>query len=275
MKTRILSGLTAATLTILLFLYGPIWSLLAVELAAACIGYLEYDKLFFGPSPSRTRPIRLVTLISLTLLAMRISPTAAWMSSWLAISFLLVSHVVSGNRRNIPLEVRAVSLELMGFWYIVSMFGFLVPLADIPLMGRQYLLLLFFLVFAGDTGAYFVGKYFGRRKLASNLSPKKTVEGAIGGIVFSCIGALAWLALLGPSSLVPGYLTRLLIVAPIIGALAQFGDLFESLLKRSQHQKDSGSFLPGHGGMLDRVDGLALSAPAFYFYVVYVLETLP
>jgi phosphatidate cytidylyltransferase len=70
----------------------------------------------------------------------------------------------------------------------------------------------------------------------------------------------------------PGVLVKVLLFAPIVSALAQFGDLFESVLKRSRSRKDSGAFLPGHGGILDRVDGLALSSPIFFFYVTLILE---
>jgi phosphatidate cytidylyltransferase len=159
---------------------------------------------------------------------------------------------------------------MLGFWYLVSLFGFLVPIAKLD-GGRNLLFLLFIVVFLGDTVAFLVGRKWGKHSLASLVSPKKTVEGAAGGIAGSIVGALGWfLVFRGDAAWGGRTFWVLVLAAPVLGALGQFGDLFESLLKRSRHQKDSGAFLPGHGGMLDRVDGLALSAPLFYFYLVLV-----
>src|SRR5258705_13461195 len=117
-----------------------------------------------------------------------------------------------------------------------------------------------------DTLAFFVGHALGRRKLAPRISPGKTIEGALGGLIGGVSGALLvrWLGLPG----LP------LAHAPLLGALvAGFGicgDLVESLLKRWAGGKDSGALLPGHGGMLDRIDSLLFGAPVLYYYFLYV-----
>jgi phosphatidate cytidylyltransferase len=128
--------------------------------------------------------------------------------------------------------------------------------------GGSWVLLSMFLAWMSDTVAYFAGKYLGRHKLYPKLSPKKTVEGAMGGLVGSMIGAVIvslWL--------IPGFpLTHALGLAVVAGALGQAGDLFESLIKRSTGVKDSGRILPGHGGLLDRVDALMFTASATFLY---------
>ena len=111
------------------------------------------------------------------------------------------------------------------------------------------------MVFMGDTAAYFVGSWFGKHTLATRVSPKKTVEGALAAGVASVLAAIFWMKYLSNLDPMSTNGIRIMCIAPVISALAQFGDLFESVLKRSQHKKDSGSFLPGHGGLLDRLDG--------------------
>ncbi|MEM1415887.1 MAG: phosphatidate cytidylyltransferase [Myxococcota bacterium] len=133
--------------------------------------------------------------------------------------------------------------------------------------GGAWVLFSMFLAFLSDTGAYFAGKNFGRRKLAPTISPKKTVEGSLGGLATATLGAL----ILGVTLLegaVP--LWHLVLLAPLATALGQAGDLLESLIKRSCDVKDSGNVLPGHGGLLDRSDALMFTGPATWLYVVWL-----
>lgn len=130
--------------------------------------------------------------------------------------------------------------------------------------GPASLLTLMAIVFAGDTGAYFAGRSFGRHKLYPLVSPKKTIEGSVGGLLGS-IGAAALCAwLLVPQ--VP-YVDAMILGAGC-GLVAQVGDLAESMFKRASGTKDSGSLLPGHGGMLDRLDGVLFAAPVFFAWLV-------
>lgn len=133
--------------------------------------------------------------------------------------------------------------------------------------GLGYLILMFFTILATDIGAYFFGKRLGKHKLYPEVSPKKTVEGAVAGSILAIVTALVF-----------GYCLNLTLLQSFIaGALitffAQIGDLSESLLKRDAGVKDSGHSLPGHGGFLDRADSYILSAPITYYYFKYfVLE---
>lgn len=115
--------------------------------------------------------------------------------------------------------------------------------------GLELLVWTFIVTWATDIGAYFAGRRFGKRKLAPSISPNKTVEGLYGGIAAATLLGGAW-------AIATGLGTALLAVAPILAAAAQGGDLFESSMKRRAGVKDSGTWLPGHGGVLDRLDGL-------------------
>ncbi len=143
--------------------------------------------------------------------------------------------------------------------------------------GTALLLFLFLCVWSGDIAALYVGRRFGRRKFAPRLSPNKTWEGAIASVVASCIFGLG-LVLLGDwLTQQNSSFTRLhtsepwwffLILAVLLNAAAQFGDLLESALKRGAGIKDSGTLLPGHGGVLDRIDALLVAAPVLWFVLV-------
>lgn len=142
-------------------------------------------------------------------------------------------------------------------------------LAPIGLLRRDagpgYVLMTLMFAWLGDTGGYFLGRFFGKTKLYEAVSPKKTREGFVGSLLGSALGALlAHFWYLREIPLVPA-----LLLAVIGGALGQMGDLVESLLKRSTGIKDSGSLLPGHGGILDRIDALLIVAPLVYLYTLW------
>jgi phosphatidate cytidylyltransferase len=132
--------------------------------------------------------------------------------------------------------------------------------------GRGETLLLLATVVVSDTAQYYTGRTFGRRLLAPAISPKKTVEGAVGGLAFGAAAVVVigtwWLPAVGPVA--RGALGL------VVAALGIVGDLFESLLKRGAGVKDASSLIPGHGGVLDRVDALLFAAPAYYVFVKYV-----
>ncbi len=154
-----------------------------------------------------------------------------------------------------------------GFAYCAFLFGALLalvrgpdPMVHSPTQAG-WLLWPMMIIWAGDTGAYFAGRAFGRHKLAPRLSPAKTIEGAVGGLFASLAGGfLGWALLPLPATLQPWHVVIFALPGSVIG---QVGDLAESLLKRSTGVKDSSRILSGHGGMLDRVDALIFAAPYF------------
>jgi len=176
-----------------------------------------------------------------------------------ALFLLLAGHLLTYGRSPQALaEMGATALALL---YVPFLVGHLVWLRLLP-QGEWWLLWLLLVIFAGDTGAFYTGRTFGRRKLAPRVSPGKTWEGTLGGLAASV--AAGWL--LG-SRLLPqvpwAYLLPLSLLLGLVGVL---GDLFESMLKRLAQVKDAGSLLPGHGGILDRLDSLAFAGPVVLYF---------
>lgn len=139
------------------------------------------------------------------------------------------------------------------------------PLAQIG-AERGWILLLVLGVWSYDTGAYLVGRQIGRHKFLTHISPSKSIEGLIGGVVASTIVTMLMLAALGQNP------AGGLVLGPVLGLTAQAGDLAESMLKRAAGAKDSGTLIPGHGGMLDRIDSFLFAGPVVALYVVALVR---
>jgi phosphatidate cytidylyltransferase len=159
-----------------------------------------------------------------------------------------------------------ISVSYLGSSYLGILMSYLVLIRHMSQQGFFYLLLLLVLTWVYDTGAYFTGIYLGKHSLCPVLSPQKTVEGAAGGLLLSVIAALIF------QRLYPvGTYLETAVLGLLIGVFAQVGDLVESALKRMAEVKDSGTLIPGHGGVLDRFDSLLFSAPVAYLYLKLVL----
>jgi phosphatidate cytidylyltransferase len=130
--------------------------------------------------------------------------------------------------------------------------------------GAAWLLLLVLVVWGYDTGAYATGRWLGRRHLIDHISPAKTVEGLVGGLILATVGAGVGAALVGLEPWHP------LLIGPLVGMVAQAGDIAESMLKRTAGRKDSGFLIPGHGGILDRIDSFLFAAPVLAGYGLLV-----
>lgn len=212
----------------------------------------------------RLRPQRLIGLASALLIgASFIFPefplAAALFLSLLAAGVYFVASFTTVEK--LAVFPSAVSLTFFGAAYVALPMNFLywTLVAD----GRQGLYFLFLVVFLGDTGAYLVGKTIGRHKMTPLASPKKTWEGAVGGILFAVGSAVAGRYLFFPSI----GLAAAAACGAAVHAAAQLSDPLESLFKRAAGVKDSSSLLPGHGGFLDRADSFLLAAPVFYYFV--------
>jgi len=168
-----------------------------------------------------------------------------------------------GAARTGPEVLARPVVALFGCLYIGLPLGSLVAVRTVA--GREALLLLLATVIISDTAQFYSGRLFGRRKLSPLISPKKTVEGAVGGFLVAppvmALIAHWWL---------PGAATSMmLLVGLLVVGAGIAGDLFESLLKRSAGVKDSSALIPGHGGVLDRIDSILFAAPAFYLFLRY------
>ncbi len=164
-----------------------------------------------------------------------------------------------------PSVVELIAKQVLGIIYIPLFLSCMVLIRN-DVDGIAWIFFLLTLVFAGDTGAFYVGRLFGKHKLCPAVSPGKTIEGAIGGLAATLGAGLIFInCFLKSLSLGPGILFFL-----SIGVVGQVGDLFESEIKRYADVKDSGSILPGHGGILDRIDALLFAAPVAFFFKEYI-----
>ena len=169
--------------------------------------------------------------------------------------------------RDIANAARDIAYAVLAFLYIPWLLMHLVMLHQTA-YGWQWLLVLMLIVMTNDSAAYYAGSAFGKHRLYPLVSPKKSIEGALGGLLGSIAGTL-----LAKFTFFPQLtLADALLTAVLVGILGQTGDLFESLLKRSFGVKDSGSSIPGHGGVLDRLDSIIFAAPALYYYVIYFFK---
>jgi phosphatidate cytidylyltransferase len=186
--------------------------------------------------------------------------TGGTLSVEAALLIFLFGCVILGLLTKRPLHevLPAISIGSAALLFVVLPFSYIVRLDEIEPVGRQLVLFTLVLVWAGDMLAYFVGKSLGRVPMAPALSPKKTWEGALGNVLASMIVAVLFAKWMQTDVI------TLLVIAGVANIAGQAGDLIESAYKRGAAVKDSGGLLPGHGGMLDRIDSLILATPAVW-----------
>ena len=266
LKLRILTALVLAPLVVLLVLYAPSWLFALVMGQLFLVGGWEWCRLAGWQSKFVQASFLVLLLISMLLfwffptLNGLIEPLLYVTSvGWLLHLWLLKSYARRGLHGLALLDFPGWHL-LTGWFLLVIPWLAMVKLQASQPEGHWIMLFLMVLIWVADVAAYFTGKRFGKHKLAPNLSPGKTLEGVAGAILFSSLFALAasfWLQA-GHKSL----LFVLVAQSTVIFSIA--GDLLESMYKREVGLKDSGTLLPGHGGVLDRIDSLTAAAPLFY-----------
>ncbi|MEP7272924.1 MAG: phosphatidate cytidylyltransferase [Acidobacteriota bacterium] len=182
----------------------------------------------------------------------------------------LISQLL-GNR-DLPSTLTGSAATVFGVLYVGLLGGYIIALRVIedprPQIPEKLLTLFFIVVFAGDTGAYYTGRLIGRHRLAPRISPAKTVEGAIGGLLGNLLAAFVAHLTFFPE-------LPLKHIAPLslaMGVGGILGDLCESMLKRGAQTKDASQLIPGHGGLLDRLDSMLFNAPLLYFYYLILLR---
>lgn len=173
-------------------------------------------------------------------------------------------------RDQVNVAFLSVASTLLGVVYIGWAFGcHLILLRDLSGAGRGLLFFLLVTIWLGDTAAYIFGRWLGKHKLSPRISPGKTIEGTIAGLVCGALGGLGvWSFFLKDILSFP----HALVLGILLGIVGQLSDLSESVIKRSADVKDSGHLIPGHGGLLDRCDSLIFSAPVLYYYFVYLVN---
>ena len=201
----------------------------------------------------------LTTLVTVVWLISLLSGGAEWMLMVLVFWLLIgLGRLALTYPRT---SLSEASFNLLAVLYSVVLLSHLYLLRQLP-NGMEWTFITISLVWSTDIGAYLIGRQFGSHLLAPQVSPKKTVEGSIGGLLFSIAVAFVFWRLVGGATWI-----IYTILGVIIGISAQIGDLFESALKRSAGVKDSGKLIPGHGGILDRFDSLIFALPLVYYGV--------
>jgi phosphatidate cytidylyltransferase len=258
---RVLTALIAIPVAIgIIYLGGALFALMVLLLAAGAQIELYRMAERAGASP----------LIPLGLAVGAVAALRAMVPYALAliVAGLLLMLLAELFRRR-PAPLLNVAAGVFGVFYPAALLGFLLDLrlAESPFfeeLSAFYLTMaLFLVIWATDTMAYFTGRAFGRHALFPRVSPKKTWEGAIGGLA----GGLITIVVLKLTLLPFLTWTDAIVVGLICGGLSQLGDLVESLFKRSVDLKDSATFIPGHGGILDRFDAMLIAAPLVYLYL--------
>ncbi len=189
----------------------------------------------------------------------------------LVIIELLVQLFSRANDDDFSEMLPSAATKVFGVLYVAALGGYIIAIrvieSPIPQLAPKLLTLFFIVIFAGDTGAYYTGRSMGRNKLAPKVSPGKTVEGLMGGLAGNLIAALIAHFWFFPELKI----AHAVPLALVMGILGVTGDLCESMLKRGAKAKDAGHLIPGHGGLLDRLDSMLFNAPLlYYFYLVFM-----
>jgi phosphatidate cytidylyltransferase len=203
------------------------------------------------------------TVIPLSII-FRFELTKKWELLFIVLALLFLT-IMQFKRRQSSGAVVGISTTLFGILYVSWFFSFLIKIRQLP-DGVALVACVLIVTKLGDIGAYLIGSRFGKTPLIPRVSPKKSVEGAVGGLAFSILGALACKAIL------PFAYAHLIFIGVFLNILGQLGDLSESLIKRDCQTKDSAAIIPGMGGALDLIDSLLFTAPVFYFYINIVLK---
>jgi phosphatidate cytidylyltransferase len=274
-RERLLSAAVLVPPLVLVLVLGGVWIVAVVAVATAFAGLETFRLLRSAGHPSLPW---FGLALALALVADAGLPEDLRIGGLLLIAIGFILAAAGSLPRPDPRDgLTTLMATIFGAIY-VSLLAFVVRLGDsapplpesAPLAGfgaeRGWILLLVLGVWSYDTGAYLVGRQFGRRKFLTHISPSKTYAGLIGGIAATTVVSVLMLALLGQPPLLG------LVLGPLVGLAAQAGDLTESMLKRAAGAKDSGNLIPGHGGVLDRVDSFLFAAPVLTLYVLALVR---
>ncbi|MGI6343713.1 MAG: phosphatidate cytidylyltransferase [Bacillota bacterium] len=264
LRQRVISAVLAIPLALLAVYYGG-WVFSLLVLAMTTLAWRELIELLGVPRDSLYFWWGWIWLI-LLLLAAWLAPANILPIISFATIALLALQLRGYRPENRPLAM----ISLTALLYIALPGVHFVLLRYLP-YGRQWVTLLLLCTWAYDTGAFFVGMRFGRRRPWPLLSPKKSVEGMIGGFIGSLSAAWILLHYFVPSLSGAEWIGLGALLGAGVGILAHTGDMVESAMKRTQQVKDSGAFLPGHGGVLDRIDSLLFVIPFVYYFVTRLL----
>ena len=272
MKTRVLTAIVGISVLMPILLFGGVPGIAVIVLVASMVGLSEYNRMVSGTRRELVVMTVIWAVIALPLLWWNIDEGATYFgaSFFLATMLAFIFEVLDPRSLADGSAGRLVAQRMLG----VSWIGLLITMSLLRQMdgGLGLVFMSLFVCWAADSGAYFVGVAIGKHKMAPMVSPKKSWEGFFGGLAATVV-LLLWargvaIPFVGTTEvLLPAELSTstAVMIALVLACFAVLGDLAESLIKRSYGVKDSGTILPGHGGVLDRLDSVMFVAPALYF----------
>jgi phosphatidate cytidylyltransferase len=263
---RVVSALAAGFLVLGIGVYGGSAGLSLAVTIVIVLSIREYTRMAFrlGQMPSAVThaywSICLLTFIGLVY----VTNNEMVLFGLGNAAFFAASLWLTRGRVTNEALLASVAIGAFGLVYVVLFPYYCLRLLQLP-NGVPLFLFMLLVVFSGDTFAYFAGRFFGNRKFMPLISPKKTWAGSAGGLVGSALVGSGYLCMVQDYPVLPT-----VVFCIVCGFAAQTGDLLMSLLKRVAQVKDSGSIMPGHGGILDRIDGVLISCPLVYAFALYV-----
>ncbi len=263
-KVRILTGIVLALLVAAFIAWAPVGLFNFVLLVAIGLASFEFFNLTLPHHVSSSPVFGVVLTCGFAAAILFFNQTAD--------VFLFAGSVVVMScflfylfrKQEMQISLKQIAYTMMGVFYIGVLFSFCGLVRKLP-QGIMWIYLLFMSTFLADTGAYIMGHWMGKHKLAPMISPGKTIEGFIGGVLTSVLVTWGVQLIFWPT--VASF--KVILIGLVAGFIGPLGDLSESLIKRGVNIKDSGTLIPGHGGVLDRVDALLFTAPIVYYMIKF------
>ena len=268
LKYRVITGAVGVPLVILAIWFGDPWPWFTLLIAAAALaGTYEFYKMANFDSREPLLYLGLLCSLALVLSPHYRNPDVLPI---VITATILISLIWLLCRPSKEEAFRNWAWAIVGAFYVSWMLSHWLSLRGLE-DGRNWVYLAILTTFANDTGAYFIGRARGKRKLAPAISEGKTREGAIGGLICAILGAIVIATVLNLIFPFTFRYWQIILLGFLVSLFAQLGDLVESLLKRNMGVKESGNLLPGHGGILDRFDSLIFVGAVVYYYVIWVV----
>jgi phosphatidate cytidylyltransferase len=268
LKYRVITGVVGVPLVVLAIWFGNPWPWFTLLIAAVALaGTYEFYKL---ANFDRREPLLYLGLLWALALAVRPQYVSSNVLPVVITATVLISLVWLLFRPSREKAFQNWAWAIAGALYVGWMLSYWLNLRGLT-DGRNWVYLAMLTTFANDTGAYFIGRAKGKHKMAPTVSPAKTWEGAIGGLISAIPAAIMIALVLNVISPFTFAYWQIIVLGFIVSLFAQLGDLVESLLKRNMGVKEAGSLLPGHGGILDRFDSLIFVGAVVYYYVIWLV----
>ncbi|MDE7125043.1 MAG: phosphatidate cytidylyltransferase [Muribaculaceae bacterium] len=271
MKNLILRS-TTGILYVAFIVFGIMYALWPLIFLLALGAMVEFQRLTARLGSSDSSVLRVYD--TLAVMALGLLPVLHDWSKyvplvWFVMIFIMIRPVISLYNSDMKSSLVGLAFSMLALVYIG------VPLCLMGLVGQMpggmwILLGMFIFIWLNDTGAFVIGSMIGSKKLFERLSPKKSWEGFFGGLVFSVLGAIVYFYCVKSCLPYNVSVVKMGIYGAIVSIFATWGDLFESMLKRAAGVKDSGNILPGHGGVLDRIDSFLFVSPVTFLYMIFI-----